>query len=449
MIKVFIIFLLLPSLGFSIVARVGNGNDGNDLEGFSLIKEGPIFEAHKKAVSYLQSLNTHGLAGLGNLLPELENNKFYMTKKNVSSQKLKELGAYEDSPEGFVYARTFSKSHSATRFFPIAKKLDQNQLIALHIHEALHRALPESLRENEEVVTKVTLLLTAPGTSYDNIREELQKVHPEFVISSANTKYPYLIDQSIIYGSFDNFFDSRRKGNTNFSRPVKRNYTVGTEFYPFKESSDMLNLGLGVESSYLVTEAENYFGAFSLMAKVRFFSKRSVELVGQVRLNFATDSEDSSGESIQGRDTKEIGLYLNKHRWKYNYTLGLDYISSSELTRTRDNVSYQYDVGSILVTKIKYLRKHEKYRYGAIAKLHSVQKFIVNGGAVNIKKGRNHFFSMGPRFEYDLGKDVSLNLDGHYLFNYKKDDRDFDQFGDLLGQSLGQWKLKFELIYRI
>jgi hypothetical protein len=68
-----------------------------------------------------------------------------------------------------VYARTFAEPYAATRFFPAALKLSENQLVALHIHEALHRALPADVREDENKVMLMTLAITSPGASFDRV----------------------------------------------------------------------------------------------------------------------------------------------------------------------------------------------------------------------------------------------------------------------------------------
>lgn len=54
------------------VTKVGNGDDGADLEALTPITSGPIFEARQRAVETAKKLNVIGVPGLGLLIPELE-----------------------------------------------------------------------------------------------------------------------------------------------------------------------------------------------------------------------------------------------------------------------------------------------------------------------------------------------------------------------------------------
>src|SRR5262245_2740168 len=121
--------------------KVGNGDDGTDLEGATPITRGIIFETRAMAVANLKALNIQGVAGLGQVIPELERSDLLMCKADVAAMSTE--GSWESSEDSKqVYARTFPEPHAPTRFFPAALKLSRDQLIALHTHEALHRALP-------------------------------------------------------------------------------------------------------------------------------------------------------------------------------------------------------------------------------------------------------------------------------------------------------------------
>ncbi len=153
------------------VTKVGNGNDGADLEALSPINSGPIVEARVEALERLKNLNVIGVAGLGLLIPELERSEMLMAAQDVHPTG-EPAGVLEISPDrSQVYARTFAEPYAATRFFPAALKLKREQLVALHIHEALHRSLPAAVRENEDVVMHITMALTSPGASHDRVRQ--------------------------------------------------------------------------------------------------------------------------------------------------------------------------------------------------------------------------------------------------------------------------------------
>lgn len=153
------------------VTKVGNGNDGADLEALTPVTSGPIIEARAEALARLKNLNVIGVAGLGLLIPELERSEMMMAAQDVHPTG-EPAGVLEISPDrSQVYARTFAEPYAATRFFPAALKLNRDQLVALHIHEALHRSLPAAVRENEDVVMHITMALTSPGASHDRVRQ--------------------------------------------------------------------------------------------------------------------------------------------------------------------------------------------------------------------------------------------------------------------------------------
>ncbi len=170
------VVILMASQLFSFsskaaVTKVGNGDDGADLEALTPITSGPIFDSRLKAIEAVKKLNVTGVSGLGSLLPEIEKSELFLAARDVhpTGEQSGNMEISEDS--GFVYARTFAEPYAATRFFPAATKLTAEQLVSLHIHEALHRALPASIRTNEDIVMHLTMSITSPGASYDRVRQ--------------------------------------------------------------------------------------------------------------------------------------------------------------------------------------------------------------------------------------------------------------------------------------
>ncbi len=179
---------LMSTAAFASTTKVGNGDDGTDLEGAEPITKGIIFETREKAIANLKALNIHGIAGLGLLIPELEHNQLLMTKSDVNPMSSE--GYWESSDDRkTVYARTFAEPHAPTRFFPAALKLNRDQLIALHTHEALHRALPADIRENEEKVAILTMAITSPSATFDRVNQIAMSVTqlPEGRVTAATT----------------------------------------------------------------------------------------------------------------------------------------------------------------------------------------------------------------------------------------------------------------------
>lgn len=154
---------------FAAPTELGNGNDGKDLLEFKEITEGEIFESRKEAVAFLSKINLRGIQGLGYLKDEVEKTKLLITRDGLTPQELLNLGAFKTGNNPVVYARTFPRPHAPTRFFPASRELSRKQLVTLHIHEGLHRALPPEIRANEEIVENITKVITSPDSTFEDI----------------------------------------------------------------------------------------------------------------------------------------------------------------------------------------------------------------------------------------------------------------------------------------
>src|ERR1700722_10012673 len=114
---------------------VGNGDDGADLEGATPIDSGPIVEARNKAVKRLSTLGVEGVPGLGRLIPEVARSPLFMSKRDVPADDAIGGSRYHSDMRGLLFASTFTEANAPTTFYPAAKALNEEQLIALHIHE--------------------------------------------------------------------------------------------------------------------------------------------------------------------------------------------------------------------------------------------------------------------------------------------------------------------------
>ena len=173
-----LIFLLVGNL-YAAPTELGNGNDGKDLLEFKEIQDGIIWETRKEAVKMLSQINLRGIQGLGYLKDEVEKTKLYITIDGLSSQELLDLGAFKTGDNPIVYARTYPRPHAPTRFFPAARSLSRPQLVAVHIHEGLHRSLPESIRTDEEIVEDITKVIVSPDATFDDILLTMNRHLPQ------------------------------------------------------------------------------------------------------------------------------------------------------------------------------------------------------------------------------------------------------------------------------
>lgn len=426
-------------------SRVGNGDDGTDLEGFDLVTKGKLIETKKEALKLLEKLNTPGVAGLGNLIPELENSKIYLTKKNVSSERLEEMGAFHSGTEGLVYARTFPRSYAATRFFPAALNLSKNQLIALHIHEALHRALPESVREDEKVVTQITLAIISPEQTFDSIESVVKKSIPELSEKPKATqtlevnKNSKLKSPSSLNLSFSKWGSSSRDNTSSTALPLSHSFNVAAEFYPFGTTNNAT--GFGISSSYVhPKKTENYFGPLELSVRSLFWTERSYDIELKAGAQLMSSSNSKIIDSVYGRDFLFAGIEAIKVRDQYKLKFGLGVNGPSNYTRTINGQAENYKVGPLIDLSSSAVYIWKEFELGAHLNLLSLSSLKVErAGTQLLNKNRDQYFSAGPQMNYQIYSELGVNLSADYLFNSNNNASE-DHIKDLFGNGLGQWK---------
>jgi len=448
--KLFFLFII-GIFSISVMAgptKVGNGNDGFDLEGFDLVTSGKLIKTREMALIHIRSLNVSGIRGLGSLIPELENSKIYLTKKNINSKRLEELGAFHSGMEGFVYARTFSRSYAATRFFPAALGLDSKQLIALHIHEALHRALPKNAKDDEKKVTKITLALVSPETSHDNVLSVVKEVIPELFIASGEEiikihKHSKLKNPGRLKFTANKYASStKRDFATGITLPMQNTYDIETQFFPFGESS--YAAGFGIASSYIFTERnENYFGPLELTARLLLWSKRRYDFEFKLGTKLMSSSNSKVIDSLYGRDVILAGFEANKITNEFKLKFGLDLLGKSDYERILSNVATKYEVGPLLTLYGSAYYPWKKFEFGGQFNLLSLQSIRVSANnSTLLEKGRDQYFTAGPKIIYKYNSKYGMSLGGEYLFNSNKK-QDEDNLRDLFGSAMGQWKWFF------
>lgn len=438
-----ILFLIFSSNLYAGPTKVGNGDEGADLEGFDLVAKGKLIETKQLALKLLNRLNTQGIIGLGNLIPEVENAKIYITKKNINSQKLEELGAFHSGPEGFVYARTFPRSYAPTRFFPVALSLSNNQLMALHIHEALHRALPKSVNENETVITKITLAIISPEQSSDSIqavvKEEIPDLFkpatPEVAINkNSKLKRPSLIDLA-----YSQWSATSRKKTPSSQLPLHHSFDMGIQFYPF--GTEKTATGFGINTSYLHTKrSENYLGPLELVVRNLFWTDKGYDLEVKAGAQFMSASNSKVINSVYGRDAILFGIDIRQVRDFYKFNVGLDVMGHDKYNRALEGVSREYKVGSLLDLNGNILFLWKDFEFGGHGSLLSLGALRVReNNTTLLDKDRDQYVSAGPDLKYRLNEDIALKIKGDYLFNSNNSDAE-NHVRDLFGNGLGQWK---------
>jgi len=450
--KVYLVIFALCTNIWGGPTKVGNGDDGTDLEGFKPIESGIILETKKEAIDLIKKLNISGVANLGNLLPELENSKLYITEDNVSSKQLEEMGAFHSGIEGFVYARTFAKPYSPTRFFPVSLKLSKEQLIALHIHEALHRSLPEKYREDEKTVSKITLAISSPQTTFDKINEISQELMPEDKLTSYNlqlkpSKASHLLNPNLLEISYSKWLKSNRSFSHNITLPIDHSYNFKIDLFPFGEEFD--SIGFGVQSQYVVTKSHsNFFGPLNLDFKYLFWTKKGFDFLFTFGKEVTSKGNLKMINTAYGRNASYLKIDAVKNDGHFNINLGFTLNSDYNIERNLENVKSFYSVGSSYEINSAILKIDQELQYGLVGKLIMLDsfKFEPETGA-RINKKNDQYFFLGPKIEYDLKNKYIAFFEGTYFFNSNKNAEE-DYLRDLLGQAMGQWKFTIGLKYK-
>lgn len=391
------------------VTKVGNGDDGTDLEALTPIQSGPIFESRARAVEALKKLNVVGVPGFGLLLPEVERTDLMMAAQD-SRPVGEQSGSLEISEDQrLVYARTFAEPYAATRFFPAAQKLTQDQLVALHIHEALHRALPADIRGNEDTVMHLTMAMTSPGASFDRVRK----------VAGLYIKSPEAQDVTTARRVATAALSAKRE---DVVIPPRSRTWLGYEFDSF--SYEKLSMsGSGMQHGLSVSTSLAGFKAIGPIAVEPVFRARiktlvnseakshigasSYELQGRVPfedrvfagplLRFTARALDDSGSASRDRDIFTIGGFYRSE----NESTYIDSSLTLSLAGGVENGSEKTEYGAIYSLAAHSGLKLGRFRAGGIGELH-----LSDGKET---KTRN-YWNYGSFSEASTGKQAPFRL---------------------------------------
>jgi hypothetical protein len=451
-----VIAAVVAGSAFASGTKVGNGDDGADLEGGEKIESGPIYDARAKAVKLLKKLNTEGVSGLGTLIPEVETAPLYLADRDVQARVAEDQGSFHSDMRGLVFARTFAEPHSASRFFPIAEELNENQLVALHIHEGLHRALPAEIREDEAAVAAITLAITSPGANFDRIRQTASKYVPEEktepsrsaaavdASGSLRENYPMpdgaaIHQPSLIGYSYTSFVESKHP----ISNQIQSMHSIQTYLYPF--GNDRLPLGFGIEGSFLHTKQGSEMGPLGLSARMRIWSSRGFDVGAWANASLNTLSNDELKNSLFGRDLFSVGLSARRDL-PFGYVEGLvGTTTKSEVKQTVGLSDYTYKFGSLISTEIRAGAQWDRIRLGGFTELLLSDSFKVESDAYNYDSGRYRILSAGPEAGW-VDKNFSVMLHGRYILNATRG-ANYEYLGDILGRGTSQGSLSITASY--
>jgi hypothetical protein len=438
--------VLLGSQAWAGPTKLGNGDDGMDLEGATPIKDGPVVDARAKALELVKRLDTPGVAGLGMLIPELETSNYYLAQQDTTATLPVDQSKFHSDLRGLTYARTFATPHAATRFFPAAMKLSQDQLVALEIHEALHRALPEAVREDEASVAAMTLAITSPDATHDQIMAESKalKLVPDPIPTAALAAAPPAeefppgedarINNPSLFGySYRSYQDP--KGVSQF--PVHSMQVLQSFLYPFGNSRSAF--GFGIEASLIDLPDGLQSGPLSLSARTRLWSGRGYDigLWGVASLN--TLSTDELKNSPFGRDVYTLGISMRKDLKAFYVENFLSYSASGQATQTFGMVPATYSYGGIVNASVHGGASVSKLRVGGFAEVYLADYFRFSTPSFAFDSGRYRIVGAGPELSW-MDKSFCVTLAGRLLVDATQG-ANYDYLGNIMGPGVAQGNL--------
>lgn len=432
--------------------KVGNGDDGGDLEAHTPLSSGPIVEARAKALSLLQKLGTSGVRSLGGLVPEVERTELFLVTADKQANPESDPGAFHSDLTGRVYARTFAQPHAATRFFPIATELTQDQLVALHIHEGLHRSLPEHVRENEAKVSQITLAITAPGATRDQVQNVVEQVVPDatplsrpsdgytahYRLSEGGSEFRRISNLSYSYRTF-------LKGQDTSAYPIRSMHVLQSDLYPF--GGENTPFGMGIEASMIDSPAAGLqAGPLGLSARLRIWERSGfdVGLWAVASLNML--SAEELNNSPYGRSIYTGGIFIRKRASAFYLENFLSYTLPGETKQTIGLVDYRYEYGGVINAKIRAGLNFKVVDLGVFGEIHLADYFRVSGGAfMPFDKGAYRLVSVGPELTFRYAG-LAGSVFGRAVVNATQG-ANFDYLGNLMGAGAAQGSVGMGVSY--
>lgn len=438
---------------------VGNGDDGSDLEQLEKVTSGILETTRQQALAHLERVNVKGVPHLGALTDEVAKADMYLVQQNAPHTKDFDKGL-EVSPDGrFVYARTIARPYSATRFFPAALLLSEQQLVRLHIHEALHRALPESVRENESAVSEITLGITEPNASFDSIRSKTVAAVDRYtpapvagqpgmmVAPQGGSLRHYLEDEpppterlkspSFFRYSFQSYQNKPESIFGSVGIPVTSMHRIDSYLHPFGRGPRAV--GMGLSFSYLTLPNRSYLGPVQISLRYLLATWRQFDVDLWAEQGLFTLSQAELKNLPNSRDTTTVGISMRRDAdWFYSE----NFVSLTLPSRAETSfagTTYKYDYKEVFDISVSFGARVKRVWLGARGDL-----LLSNGFAVSDDKG---VWPTSPAERIRIvrvGPEIGLRMDSLVFRAYAQQVIDgtpgynLDSIANIMGHGSGQ-----------
>lgn len=438
--------------------KVGNGDDGADLEHKEKVTSGILEMTREKAAKQLKDMGSRSIPYLGTLIDEVERTELFLVHQNIAVPKEFDNGQ-EVSPDGkYVYARTFARPYAATRFFPAALMLSEQQLVNLHIHEALHRALPESVRENESVVSEITLALTDPGASFDSAKattvaavekaeEKLQAARAQAAATMSEGEsrgaLPTLLEPPVTerlkrpsffrysYQGYD-----RKVRDEDESTPIMGMHRLDSFLHPFGRGPNAV--GMGLSFSFLNLPDRSYLGPLQISGRYLLATWRQFDVETYVEHSMYTLSAEELKNLPQVRDTTTVGISMRRDGdWFYSENF-LSYTLASESDFTVANTKYTQKYGGITNASIAFGGRYRAFSLGVKGDLLLSQGYSIaaGNGTFEQEADRIRIVKFGPEFAFNY-EALQWKFFAYQIIDGTPGAK-LDDLADLMGHGVGQ-----------
>jgi hypothetical protein len=447
-----LLMVLLLSRSASAYHKVGNGDDGSDLEKLAPLTSGPIVDARQAAVALLEKLGTSGVRSLGLLLPEVKNSELFKVEEQRSAKLENEATAFHADWNGQVYARTIAQPHAPTRFFPVSEKLSRDQLIALHVHEGLHRALPESIREDESKVSEITLAITSPESNQDQVRAVIDKLYPEFNAAarpidggSASYQIERHSENFRRVSSLSYTYRQFLRPSAAMNYPIYATHTLQSDLYPF--GGPDTPFGMGLEASMLSSNASSFqAGPLGISARLRVWQRNGFDIGLWTIASLNMLSAEELKNSPYGRNVFTGGISIRKRLSYWYFENFLSVTLPGNVEQVIGLVPYRYAYGEVINAKIRTGLSLPFMDLGAYCEAHLASYFRVSGGAFTpFDSGAYRLVSAGPEVSLHFGA-LTVSGFGRFLIDATKG-ANFDFLGNVMGAGTAQGSLGSAVTY--
>ena len=435
-----LMLIIYCSVSYSSGSHIGNGDDGIDLEKTTKVKSGILLDTRKKAVELLRKFDVDKVEHLSALIPEVEKTEIFLVNRDYIKAKNVEK-SQEISEEGMVYARTIPKLHASTRFFPQALMLSEQELVSLHIHEGLHRALPADVRENENIVGEITLAITTPGATLDGLKQTVAKhIQPTNIDTDPfdfsmrrreKIEEPSLIEKpSFVQYQYRGFLIDKEDEVV----PLRDMHAFEAQFYPIHRKRNAFGVGLGF--SLFQFENENAVGPVKLSGHWLVKTKQNYSIRVFAEGTTISLSEDELNRYTFFRDTMSLGGALDYSKPGFYSGVLLKGTSSSHREETLGSVTYTHEYPDVGTAQFRAGVRMGALQVGGLFDFSLASSYRISGEDFEYDSGRSRIISGGPEITLDYAG-LKFGLEGRWIID-STEGVTLDQLGDTFGAGSGK-----------